>query len=159
MIQVILLFGLGLLLIVAEVLIPSMGIIGLGAALCILGALGWAFQMDADLGMRLLLAAAVLVPAALMLALKLLPRSPFTKKLMARGFSFDDGRAVDRRDTGLEGAVGVVEATLRPAGTARIDDRRVDVISRGEMIEAGTRVKVVELRGNRVVVERHPEDQ
>lgn len=157
MIKVILLFGLGLLMIVAEVLIPSMGIIGLGAALCILGALGWAFQMDTDLGMRLLAAATLLVPTAIMLALKLLPKSPLTKKLMARGFSFDDGQAVDRRDLGLEGATGVVEATLRPAGTARIGDRRVDVISRGEMIEAGTSVKVVEVLGNRVVVARDAE--
>ena len=66
----------------------------------------------------------------------------------------DDGRGVDRRDEGLEGSRGVVEATLRPAGSARIDGRRVDVVSRGEVIDAGDEVVVVEVSGNRVVVSK-----
>ena len=41
---------------------------------------------------------------------------------------------------------------LRPAGHATIDGRRVDVVSRGEAIEAGTRIRVIEVAGNRVVV-------
>ena len=40
----------------------------------------------------------------------------------------------------------------RPAGTARIEGRRVDVVTRGEMIESGTWVEVISLSGNRVEV-------
>lgn len=154
MIQVLLLLGLGLLLIVAEVLIPSMGALGVAASLCILGSIGWAFRISTEMGMQLVMIAALLVPAAIMIAFRLLPKSPLARKLMARGFSFEDGRAVDRRDRKLLGATGEVEAPLRPAGTARIDGRRVDVISRGEMIETGVAVKVIETAGNRVVVAR-----
>ena len=82
------------------------------------------------------------------------PAHALGRKITARGFSFEDGRAVDRRDEGLAGARGVVEAPLRPAGIARIDGRRVDVVSRGESIDAGTEVVVVEVSGNRVIVAR-----
>jgi membrane-bound serine protease (ClpP class) len=46
---------------------------------------------------------------------------------------------------------------LRPAGHATIDGRRVDVVSRGEMIAEGVPVVVVEVEGNRVVVARAAE--
>ncbi len=150
----ILLLGLGLLLIIAEVLIPSMGILGIAASACIVAAVAWAFNMGTGEGMRLLAAAALGVPAFVMLAVKLLPRSPLTRKLMARGFSFEDGAGIDRRDEGLLGQEGTVEAPLRPVGTARIAGRRVDVLSRGEAIEAGARVSVIEVKANRVLVAR-----
>jgi membrane-bound serine protease (ClpP class) len=43
---------------------------------------------------------------------------------------------------------------LRPGGTARIGERRVDVVTRGEFLEPGTPLVVVEIEGNRVVVAR-----
>jgi len=154
LIKTILLLGLGLCLIIAEVLIPSMGVLGILATICIIGAIAWAFTISTALGFQLLLAAAILVPAFMMLALKLLPHSPLTKKLMASGFSFTDGKGTDTRNQSLLAATGVVEATLRPAGMARLGGRRVDVVSRGELIEAGTPVQVIEVEGNRVVVAR-----
>jgi membrane-bound serine protease (ClpP class) len=53
----------------------------------------------------------------------------------------------------------MVVATLRPAGIARIDGRRVDVVSRGEMIESGSPVRVLSVEGNRVVVVRDEDSQ
>jgi membrane-bound serine protease (ClpP class) len=104
--------------------------------------------------MILLAVSVVLVPAMIFLGLKAFPKSPVGKHLVARGFSFDDGAAIDRRDTGLVGREGVVEALLRPSGVARFEGRRVDVMSRGEPIESGARVRVIEVEGNRVVVTR-----
>ena len=151
---IILLFAAGLALIVAEVFIPSMGMLGLAAALCIIGSIGTAFYNDASTGITMLVASAVLVPLVMTFGIKLFPSTPMGKKMLARGYSFEDGTAVDRRDEGLEGKAGTVEAPLRPAGIARIDDRRVDVVSRGEMIERGESVVVVEVSGNRVIVAR-----
>jgi membrane-bound serine protease (ClpP class) len=48
---------------------------------------------------------------------------------------------------------GVTESVLRPAGIARFGERRQSVVTRGEYIEAGQPVTVVELEGSRVVVE------
>jgi membrane-bound ClpP family serine protease len=52
----------------------------------------------------------------------------------------------------LLGAIGVASTALRPAGIARFGDDFVDVISEGSYISAGTRVQVIEIEGNRVVV-------
>ena len=40
----------------------------------------------------------------------------------------------------------------RPTAGAAFEGRRVDVMSRGEPIEPGSRVRVIEVEGNRVVV-------
>lgn len=154
MTTIILLFGLGLALVVAEVFIPSMGILGMLAGLSLLTSIGMAFYEDPGTGTLLLVITAVAVPVILTFGIKLFPRTPLGRKITARGFSFEDGRGIDRRDEGLTGSRGVVEAQLRPAGIARIDGRRVDVVSRGESIDVGTTVVVVEVSGNRVVVAR-----
>ena len=150
----VILLGLGLALIVAELLFPSLGMLGAAAALCIVGAIAVAFVQGTNVGVNFLIATALLVPVCVFVGFKLLPRSPVGKHLVARGFSFEDGAAVDRRDESLLGQDGEVEALLRPTGTARIGGRRVDVMSRGEPIEPGARVRVIEVEGNRVVVAR-----
>jgi len=109
--------------------------------------------------MNFLIAVALLVPVAIVLGFKVLPHSPLAKHMVARGLSFESSAATDPRDRVLVGREGVVESTLRPAGMARIDGRRVDVISRGERIDAGELVRVVEVEGNRVVVARAPRTQ
>ncbi|MCB9832028.1 MAG: hypothetical protein H6807_06085 [Planctomycetes bacterium] len=50
------------------------------------------------------------------------------------------------------GEQGVAVTALRPSGVVRIGDRKVDVVTRGAFLEAGTPVRVVEVSGNRVVV-------
>jgi len=47
---------------------------------------------------------------------------------------------------------GVAHSTLRPAGLALIDGKRVDVIAEGAFIERGSPVKVVSIEGCKVVV-------
>ena len=150
----IILFGLGLALVVAEVFIPSLGFLGMAAALCLISAIGLAFYEDPGTGTLLLAVTAVAVPVIMTFGIKWFPKTPIGKKVTVSGFSFEDGQGTDRRDEGLEGSHGVVEATLRPAGIARIDGRRVDVVSRGEVIEEGYDVVVVEVSGNRVIVAR-----
>jgi membrane-bound serine protease (ClpP class) len=52
----------------------------------------------------------------------------------------------------LLGQTGTALTTLRPSGTALIDNRRIDVVTEGQMVEKGTLVKVVAIEGLRVVV-------
>ena len=151
----VLLLGLGLMLLFAEALVPSFGVLTLLATLSIIGASVFAFRDG--YGPAFLVAVCVFVPAVILIALKVFPRSPLGKHFVSGGFSFEDGRAVDRRDEGLLGSEGTVLSQLRPAGVARLADRRVDVVSRGEWIEAGALVRVIELQGNRVVVARASE--
>jgi membrane-bound serine protease (ClpP class) len=51
----------------------------------------------------------------------------------------------------LLGAIGVAATPLRPAGKAQFGDAFVDVVAEG-FITPGTRVQVIEVEGNRVLV-------
>lgn len=154
MIGAILLLGLGLALVVAEVLFPSFGVLAILATAAIAGAIGLAFHESTDTGINFLIATALLVPAMILVGLKLFPRSPFGRRMVVGGLSFESKAATDERDLSLVGREGVVEAPCRPAGLARIDGRRVDVVTRGEWLQPGERVRVSEVRGNRVVITR-----
>lgn len=50
------------------------------------------------------------------------------------------------------GDIGESEGPLRPAGKARFGSVLVDVVTQGDFLDVGTKVEVVERRGNRVVV-------
>jgi len=150
----ILLLLLGLGLIVAEVLFPSFGVLSVLATAALVGAIALAFQESSQAGVQVLVATALLVPAVIVLGFKLFPRSPFGKRMVAGGLSFGSTPTLDPRDLELVGAEGTVEAACRPAGMARLAGRRVDVVTRGDWIESGARVRVVEVQGNRVVVVR-----
>lgn len=56
----------------------------------------------------------------------------------------------DRSD--LAGRTGLALSDLRPAGVARFDDERVDVVSEGDFISAGSRIRVLRTEGSRVTV-------
>jgi membrane-bound serine protease (ClpP class) len=51
------------------------------------------------------------------------------------------------------GAVGETASDLRPTGTARFGGHIIDVVSVGPYIGAGQAVKVIEVHGNRIVVD------
>ena len=59
---------------------------------------------------------------------------------------------VDAEQTALLHQTGKALTILRPSGTALINGRRVDVVTEGGLIEAGTPVKVVAIEGLRTVV-------
>ncbi len=65
----------------------------------------------------------------------------------------EDGWVNETSDTALIGIEGVVYSALRPAGAIEIGNRRIDAVSDGSFIEKGARVRVIEVAGNRVVVE------
>ena len=153
------LLAVGLALVVAEVFFPSLGMLSLLAGASIIGALLAAFGESAEFGVRFTIVTAVLLPLTILMGLKLFPKSPMGKHMVAPGLSFEAQAATDERDRGLVGQFGEVESALRPAGHALIAGRRVDVVSRGESIEAGARVQVLEVTGNRVVVACVPADQ
>ena len=52
----------------------------------------------------------------------------------------------------LLGAIGVAETPLRPAGKARFGEDFHDVIAEGDFVNPGSRVQVIEIEGQRIVV-------
>jgi membrane-bound serine protease (ClpP class) len=62
-------------------------------------------------------------------------------------------KAIGGGSTSLIGLEGVAATDLRPSGSATINDKRVDVISSGAFISAGSTIIVTKHEGSRVVVE------
>lgn len=153
------LLGLGLAFVVAEALLPSVGVLAVGAVLSIGAAIVLAFGVSIATGTAFLVAVAVLLPVTIAFGFWLFPRSPFGKRIVNPGLSFEARAATDERDLDLVGRRGRTATMLRPAGHATIEGRRVDVVSRGEMIDEGVPVVVVEVEGNRVVVARDAESK
>jgi len=148
---VLLLAIVGMLLIVAEVFFMSFGVLALLSGSALIGAVFVAFQDNNAFGTTMLVAEAIVAPIVLWAAFKALPKTPFGRALMLEGPRHDEVAAAPG-DTALLHKTGTALSPLRPAGFARIDGRRVDVVTRGEMLDQGVVVRVVEVQGNRVVV-------
>jgi membrane-bound serine protease (ClpP class) len=86
--------------------------------------------------------------------LRLLPRLPFGRRLiLATGMEADLGYvSAPDSDRQWLGRTGTALSPMRPAGIAEIDGARVDVVSDGGFIDAGTPVKVTRVDGNRIVI-------
>jgi membrane-bound serine protease (ClpP class) len=56
-------------------------------------------------------------------------------------------------DATLLGMEGIAHSDLRPGGTAYFDGRKLDVVTYGDYIASQTPVRIVEVHGNRIVVE------
>ena len=57
------------------------------------------------------------------------------------------------------GDLGIAMTFLRPSGKIKIENEIFDVITDGEFIEKGTSVKISEIKGNRIIVSRKPDDE
>ncbi|HVP11911.1 MAG TPA: NfeD family protein [Phycisphaerae bacterium] len=156
------LFLAGLIVTLAEVVLPSGGLLAAVAVLCLLGSLACAYQLSGWIAVALLLVEGVCVPAVIILAFKFLPKTSVGKNLLLEPPP-DESAGTTAPETpppwtvneyaGLLHKEGVVVAQLRPSGTAEIDGRRLSVISDGQLIPQGSRIRVIRVEGNRIVVE------
>ncbi len=149
---VLLLALVGLCLLVAEVFFVSFGVIAVLAGVALVGAVFLALQETIAFGMWVLVGEAVAAPLVLTLSFRLLPRTRLGKQLILEGPSAPPTE--DAEAALLLHQQGVTTTALRPAGFARIAGRKVDVVTRGEMLPADCPVVVLEVRGNHVVVAR-----
>ncbi len=151
----------GVLLLAIEVfVIPGFGIAGVLGIAAVVGGLVLAMTGAGSTSALLMMVAgrlvlALLVALALSLVLlRFITRLPGGRKLVlqteltaGQGFS-----SAPPEDAQWLGRRGVAHSVLRPAGIAEIDGHRVDVVSDGELVEAGTPIVVMRVDGNRIVV-------
>jgi len=84
---------------------------------------------------------------------RFLPRMPMLRRIVPANPTPSDVQVDDPyRGLARVGDVGDAEGPLHPAGKARFGAQLVDVVTQGEYLERGTRLEVIERRGNRVVV-------
>jgi len=168
-------FVLGLILVLLEIFVfPGILVFGLVGVFCIIGSLIYSMvdplnlnwdgsvnfsQLGVLLGgpvMNVLIAFAGALVVALFL-MRYMSSVPMIRWMVLEEAQ-RDGPALNKPNGGTEtaslvGVDGVAATDLKPSGSATINDRRVDVISSGVFISAGTSIVVTKHEGSRVVVE------
>ncbi len=144
---------LGVLVVVAEVFIPSLGLLTAIALGLIAYSLYLAFTtISSTAGLIFLGADLVILPLVVILGLKVLAISPLALK---KKLSAEDGVVSQALDLNTHlNKQGYSITALRPAGTAMIDNGRLDVVTDGEYIEADVQVKVTGVTGNQIIVSK-----
>ncbi|HZW49129.1 MAG TPA: NfeD family protein, partial [Bacillota bacterium] len=89
----------------------------------------------------------------LMIILRSAKKGKLAKKLILRLTSKrEDGYSATSDHTALLGKEGLALSLLRPSGMGEFDGQRLDVVSEGLYIEPGTKIKIVQTEGRRIVV-------
>ncbi len=140
----------GTLLLLSEIFLPGMiagsiGLICLGAGV-VLGFREWGSQG----GSMLLMGVTVGLIIGFVVWLRVFPTSSLAKPFVSEGQIGDIG--AERPE--LVGKQGLTLTPLRPSGTVVIEDRHVDVVTEGDMVEKDVPVRVVSVEGMRIVVRK-----
>jgi len=76
----------------------------------------------------------------------------FKKLILTDSTNTESGYVSNVNRLELIGREGITVTPLRPSGTVKLDDERLDVVAEGSFIENNTKVKVVKVEGSRIVV-------
>jgi len=141
----------GVALLLAEVFLPGM-IAGVLGVVCLLGAavVGFA-EFGPKVGSLILMAELFAGTVLTILWMRYFPKTPLGKKYILDPSTAAHAPTEPEKWLGYE---GVALTDLRPAGSARLEGEKVDVITNGEHLESGTRVKVVRVDGPSIFVRR-----
>ncbi len=151
---VVVLYVAGLVLILAEFIVPGM-ICGILGASFVLASGAIACHTYPDYALFIVLGEAIGVLIAIAIGMYMLSRTRAGKTLILQSSQqANAGWVAHETDRSLMGATGEVYSALRPAGMIMIDGKRIDAVSDGAFIDKGTRVRVIEASGSRVVVEQ-----
>jgi membrane-bound serine protease (ClpP class) len=145
---IILIFVAGMLAMLVELFIPGavMGILGF---LGVVGSIVYAVVSGHTTAATVLvLCTLAFIPAFFLMWRGVVGRM-FATKGEEKGFR--PSRTVTDE---LLGAEGEALSPLRPSGIAELNGKRYDVVTRGEMLQRGDRIRVIEVSGNRLVVKK-----
>ena len=110
--------------------------------------------------MRLVLSLMGSIVVLFLLFRYVLPHTPFMGRIVlvevqdtAKGFHASEGTPLESPSE-LIGKVGTSISMLRPAGKAIFDGKRYDVVTQGDLIDKGDEIKIIEVKGNHIVVKK-----
>jgi membrane-bound ClpP family serine protease len=149
-----LLLGTGILLAIAEIFIPSHGILTFLSVSSFVAAVAVAFLMGTTPGVLTLFAVLVLAPILIYSLIRLWPHTPIARRIILSGPTgvAKAGDLAHYDPKALVGRVGVAKTMLRPSGKMTLDGRPIDCVTEGDLVPAGRKVKILAVEGARVVV-------
>jgi membrane-bound serine protease (ClpP class) len=143
----------GLLGILLELhVLPGHGVAGILGLLALMTAIVLAFGIPFFfIAAQSLAIAIVLTVVVFWFAARLFPQNAFMRRIAFTGVQGSDYVAAPNRKE-LIGHAGIATSFLRPAGVAAIDGQRVDVLTEGDFVAAGSPVVVTRVEGARIFV-------
>jgi len=150
----ILLFIAGMVLILAEFIVPGL-ICGILGGILVLASGIVAVTAYPDYILFITVAEVIGVCLSIVLGMYLLARTRAGKHLVLSDSQQQDaGWVAADSNLALVGAEGKAFTPLRPAGSIMVDGKRIDAVANGSFIEKGSKIRVLEVHGSRVVVEK-----
>jgi membrane-bound ClpP family serine protease len=146
-----------ILLVVIELFvpIPTAGLAAFLAVCAIVAACWLGFSQGSAVGLAVTAGAVLGIPAVVIVGFKYWPSTSLGKRMLLHVPTSDEVLPEnDARRTlvGLVGRVGRAKSQMLPSGIIAVDGTTLDAVSDGMPVEIGQRVRVIEVRGNRVVV-------
>ena len=141
-------------LIIAEVFVPSGGLISICSLACLIGGIAIFFNHSVVFGWIGIVIAVVMIPSVVIFAYKMFPKTKFGKAVTLTPSKRQKGDAIP--DTpelqSLLGAVGAVVTPLRPVGTCDFSGHRVECVAEGGYVDKDKKVKVIHVEGTQLTV-------
>ena len=143
----------GMILVISEFFLPGAILGGLGILLVIISTVLGVYTYP-GYGVFIVIGELIGVCICALLGFLVLTRTRAGKFLTLGHYqNADAGYVSAASDLDLLNQEAVVLTALRPSGTIKTENKRVDAVSNGIFIEEGVRVRIVEVHGSRVVVE------
>ncbi|MBD0379105.1 NfeD family protein [Paenibacillus sedimenti] len=148
-------FGIGILLLILELVVPSFGILSVLGAICLFGGVMMASSDPKEAAIMLGVALLVAIIAVAFAIKHFKHRGVWNRFILREQLTADKGFISHPDRSFLVGKTGEAITPLRPAGTALLDGERVDVVTDGSFIPTGRAVIVVQVEGTRIVVREY----
>lgn len=141
---------LGVIIILAEFVIPSMGILSVGAA-CVFGySLYLAYQLfSVNIFFVFVCIDLLMIPVLIWLGVKIISSSPLALKK-----TLENSHNAQIDNSYLIGKSGKTLTRLIPAGKVIVEEKRYDVVSTGDYVSKGEDIEIQSVNGSRIVVKR-----
>jgi membrane-bound serine protease (ClpP class) len=143
----------GVILIAVDFYIPGFVLAIIGVVLMIVADVLCGLHHSLTVTLSLLCAQILLAGTAAWCSVKYFPRSKLGQRMILDA-SLASARASQSPDADLLGREGVAQTVLRPSGIGRIEGKRLDVVAESDMIERGSRIKVVAVERSRILVRK-----
>ncbi|MBC8470209.1 MAG: hypothetical protein H8D56_12120 [Planctomycetes bacterium] len=141
-------------LIIAEIFVPSGGLISLCALVCVIGGAVIFFHYSTTAGWIGIGIAIVMIPSVLIFAYRIFPKTRFGKSVTLTPPERQQGDAIP--DTSelkeLLGKVGIVLTPLRPVGMCDFAGHRVECVAESGYVEKDKKVKVINVESTQLTV-------
>jgi len=153
------LVAIGMFVMCFELFVPSAGMLGIVAVLFLVAGITVGFTVSFSLGMTLMIVTLLAILLLFALMVKIWPHTPIGRRILITPVDSPDdvlphSEYLDEIREAV-GQLGIAKTKMLPSGIVMINGKKFDALSDGLPIDQGEAIKVVAIKGNRIVVQPH----